>query len=332
MEDKPIFGDIVGKLDRHFLIGHLLPILLFIALNLWLESAELLPINLLPLLRTFGLNWGIPLVLTAALCGGILLVALNRSIIMLYEGYPIQRFRLFRFLTTRQRREWHKLNYRLKRLKKEYRKMPEGEKNPRAQAIVSEITRLQDRANNCFPPQPEAVLPTRLGNAIRAFEFYASERYKIDPITLWSRLVTVLPKEFLERVKEVRTYFNFLVNTMLLLQLIGLELLVAAACNTSYWPLLGTLTNFVISYVIYRAAVSRAIDWGFLFNTAFDLYRRDLLKQFGFRPPSKIEEEQELWIKILQLIMYKKTKDLAFNGQKVDKNREGQFSIRRDDS
>lgn len=299
-------------------MGHFFPSLFFISLSLGFEHVELLPTELLPFLGKFGINWGIIIVLTAAFFGGILLAALSGSIIRLYEGYPLQRFPLFRFLIRRQRRQWHKLNLRLEGLKSEYFKTIEGINPSRATAMIPEITQLQDQVNNLFPPDPESVLPTRLGNAIRAFEYYANQRYKIDPITIWPRLLAVLPKEFLDEIEDVSNSFNFLVNIVLMVQISGLLLLVASAYNTSYWPLLGAFTSFIVSYLLYRAAISRAIAWGFMFNTAFDLYRRDLLKQFGFSPPSNIEEEQKLWTKILQLIMYKETKNLDFNGEKLE--------------
>ena len=296
----------------------------FIGLSLGLEQVKLLPTEFLGFLVELGFEWGIPIVITIAIFGSILLAALNRPIIMFYEGYPLQRFRTFKFLTTRMRLERDKIYDQLNSLDMEYKNLQEVDRQgPQGTTILSEVTRLQGQANIRFPPKTGSVLPTRLGNAIRAFEMYSYRRYGIVPIILWSRLLPVLPTEILVNVKEVKASFNFLINTVLFVQILGLELLVSAPYlfkspgNAPLWWLLGLLgafTSFVISYLLYRAAVLRAIDWGFMFNTAFDLYRRDLLKQLGFRPPNNIEEERSLWKKILQLILYEESKDLTFNG------------------
>jgi len=189
----------------------------------------------------------------------------------------------------------------------------ENEEDPRSTDMLLEITRLQHIANNFFPPEPEYVLPTRLGNAIRAFEYYANERYGIDPITLWSRLLSVIPEEFLNIIKDTIASFNFLINLVLIVLLLGLELLILPPYGNLEWRLLGVLGSLIISYLLYREAVKQAVAWGYNFNAAFDLYRRDLLKQLGFHPPSTLEKEKELWTKIMQFIRFKSTKGLKFN-------------------
>ena len=317
-----MFREIAGQFDRHFISGHLLPSLFFILLNLVLDYTGILSLKLITLLSPLGLTWGIPLVLTAAMFGGILLSALNRPIIMFYEGYPLQKLRVFRFLTTRQRRQWYKLNNRLNQLKEQYYALERNQEDQRIKALESEITLLQWRANNLFPPEAESVLPTRLGNAIRAFETYATERYGIDPVILWSRLTPILPDEFSGTVLYVISSFNCLINLVLTMHVIGLELLTLPPYQDFRWRLLGAFVSFIISYCLYRAAISRAIDWGYVFNTAFDLYRRDLLKKLGFRPPKDLEKERKLWGKIWDLILYKHTEDIVFNLEIFEKEEE----------
>jgi len=309
-----LFGDIAGKLDRHFFTGHFFPSLLFIALNVGFDYAKFLHIGLYPILHKFGLTWGIPLILTVSLFGGILLSALNRSIIRLFEGYPLRKLRIFRFLTARQRNKWHKINDPLNRLLEEYRALrSKNRKDPRLTAMLLEITRLQRIANNFLPPKLEHVLPTKLGNTIRAFEYYANVHYGIDSITLWSRLLSVIPKEFMNIIKDMKASFNFLINLVIIVILLGLELLVSPPYGYLGWRLLGASGSFIISFFLYRAAVNQAVTWGYSFNSAFDLYRRDLLKQLGFHPPSTLDKEKALWTKIMQFIRFKETKGLKFD-------------------
>jgi hypothetical protein len=61
----------------------------------------------------------------------------------------------------------------------------------------------------------EAVLPTRLGNILRAAEMYPYERYGMDGITLWSKLFKTLPKEFQEEIETAYDELLFLLNSVI---------------------------------------------------------------------------------------------------------------------
>ncbi len=288
-----MLGGFASKFDRYFLVGHVFPCLGFIALNFGLEYVGLLPFQLLPTVHKLGTSWEIVVIPAAALLMGLLLEALNRPIIMLYEGYP---FKSWHMLRARQVRAWHKLYDRRQHLNTE--------------KDFAELTLLSYRAHYLFPSAESLVLPTRLGNAIRASEFYSDERYGMDPIVLWSRLLPLLPTPYLDLLKEVNTSFNFLLNTMVLMQVLAVELLVAVGYTLPLGSLLGALSSLVISYLLYRAVVSRAIDWGFVSNAAFDLYRSTLLKQLGFRQQTTIEDERDLWNRIWWFIVDNNPSDL----------------------
>src|SRR5262249_25439698 len=45
-----------------------------------------------------------------------------------------------------------------------------------------------------YPIVDEQIVPTRLGNAFRAFETYGKTRFNLDSQTLWSELMAVAPK------------------------------------------------------------------------------------------------------------------------------------------
>jgi hypothetical protein len=316
-----MFSDFTDIFDRYFFTGHFFPSFFFITLNIWLDYAWFLHIGLFQLLRKFDLIWGIPFILTVSLFGAILLAALNRSIIRLYEGYPLMKYRVFGFLTKHQHSKREQINDQLKRSLEEYWKLDSEMTNSRKRELLSEITSLQYEANILFPPETQPALPTKLGNAIRAFELWSNVRYGLYPIMLWSRLLSVIPKEFLNIIKETVSSFNFLINLVLVTQLAGLELLILPPYENLKWRLPGALLSFIISFFLYRAAVQKAIAWGYIFNAAFDLYRRDLLKQLGFHPPITIEKEKELWTKIMQFMRYKETKGLKFNGEDLKRKK-----------
>ena len=79
------------------------------------------------------------------------------------------------------------------------------------------------------PPKKDNVLPTKLGNVIRAFEYHSHILYRIDPISSWPRLVAVIPKSYQEQIGEAQSTFSFMLNvsffsTILVFELLGLVL------------------------------------------------------------------------------------------------------------
>ena len=45
-----------------------------------------------------------------------------------------------------------------------------------------------------YPVSLDMVMPTRLGNVLRAAEMYPTERYRIDTWVIWPRLYLLLPE------------------------------------------------------------------------------------------------------------------------------------------
>ena len=48
------------------------------------------------------------------------------------------------------------------------------------------------------------VVPTRLGNILKASELYANQRYGLDPVLIWSRLYGLLPESAIATVRAGR--------------------------------------------------------------------------------------------------------------------------------
>src|SRR5262245_50791207 len=63
-----------------------------------------------------------------------------------------------------------------------------------------------------MPSRLSDVLPTRFGNAIRAFEVYPRDIYGADAIAIWLRLTSVMPKEFSEQIRDARGQVDLLIN------------------------------------------------------------------------------------------------------------------------
>ncbi len=159
------------------------------------------------------------------------------------------------------------------------------------------------------PLDKEHLMPTRLGNVLRASEMYAYERYAIEEITIWPRLVPVLPAELIGHIDEKNNHFMFLINSALLVYCNGLFSLLFGIVGlplTLFPNLIKPLTLkvqgffyigydfinpigylvisallFGFGYVLYSIAVNVAKEFGMNVCASFDLYRVNLLRQLN---------------------------------------------------
>lgn len=204
--------------------------------------------------------------------------AFNFPLIRFVEGYKLRPFGFIpRCLRNRQRRKLQK--------RKKQRRFHEIDRD--------------------FPPE-DRLLPTNIGNVIAAFEEYPHDRYGMDAIALWSRLVPVLEKqEFLDYVTQEKTIFDFLLNMCLVIAVLGVELTYRALFLGSIPLILGTPFVFIIAgAVLWQGMYIAARQWGTVVRVAFDLYRHDLAEHLVLRPVTTFGEEYEQWQAISKFYLY----------------------------
>ncbi|MFC4907091.1 hypothetical protein [Actinomadura gamaensis] len=141
-------------------------------------------------------------------------------------------------------------------------------------------------------PRPERLLPTALGNALRAAEDSAAQRYGLDTVTMWPALHAVLAPQVREAVDDQRDQLDFAARLCAVLVLCAL---VAVCLLWGYWLDLGVLTGLALgaARVAYRAAVLAAEGYGVMIRMAFDLQRFDLLTALHLPLPDDSAEEWE---------------------------------------
>ncbi|MDQ7904399.1 hypothetical protein RB614_07665 [Phytohabitans sp. ZYX-F-186] len=146
-------------------------------------------------------------------------------------------------------------------------------------------------------PASHEVLPTRLGNVIRAAERYPLYRYEADLILVWPRLLQVLPRESVQDAEDSRATLEFLL--VLSLWFVGFGILspvVAAVVGSSA---VVALVCFVIgaggAYAAYLSGISAASEYGEHLRALFDTHRLTLLEQLRIPPPQTPDDEQDRW-------------------------------------
>ncbi|HEY5730128.1 MAG TPA: hypothetical protein VIS72_08760, partial [Anaerolineales bacterium] len=184
-----------------------------------------------------------------------------------------------------------------------------------------------------FPLREDDLMPTRLGNVLRASEQYPEKYGLLAGISLWPRLSTLLPQNMANQLEETNNHFIFLLNSSFLSYVNGLiGLLVLGICYifqccsvgiVSVNPLFGihvplsSLISlfskeeflivvfgwFLFGYILYLFSIPVAKTFGLLIRSSYDLYRFDLLKQLNYRIPRSLLQEKKDWVKISDFVV-----------------------------
>jgi hypothetical protein len=136
-------------------------------------------------------------------------------------------------------------------------------------------------------PEVGRLLPTRLGNILRASEDRCAMKYGLDAIICWPRLWLVLPEEVKTELSAARSGLNL--NARLWLW--SVLFLLWAPIFGVWWPLpLGVGA----AWLAQRWMVQAAQVYGDLVESAFDLYRFALYGALHWPLPTNPAEEQAM--------------------------------------
>ena len=293
-----------GLFDRNFVVGHFLPVVAFVAMNLIIISGfELLSEEFL-LSRSNIVMSAVATSIVAWLFGMFLFVA-NRGIVRFLEGYG--RFNPARILCSRyiffktQIDRYRKLQEDISRVDGEYLSyLSKNEEFP--QEIKNKRNALLLQKAKQFPDEERWLLPTAFGNTIRAFEVYPRIMYGIESIQGWPRLLAVVPEKYHEFLNEAKAKMDFWVNLWLLGLLMLLESIAVVVYTYELYMMtipFGALFFSIIAS--YRARIA-ADEWGEWVKAAFDVYLPELDTRLGF---CSEEKGPNGWRSFSQAIIYR---------------------------
>ena len=235
------------------------------------------------------------------------------AIIRLFEGYwrtwPLSVLRDYRQNYYRRRFRYLKASvwshYRTVRPQSRAALMERGNEKERKSALKESNTLSQnEREYLLFLPQREEhVMPTQLGNIIRAAEVYPFYRYKIDAVVIWPRLHAVLPAEFVNSLIAAKTTMVF----MLMMSVLSFSFTIAACLPLALFTsrvglFLVCALGIPLSWICYQNALHGASSYGESIKTAFDLHRWKLLEALHLKLPTDPDNEKDIWDEVTNLI------------------------------
>jgi len=217
------------------------------------------------------------------------------------EGYWPECLNPLRHQLVKCQRRWHEqADQRFQQLSKhEQQELTNEERNERA---------LLEWKLSQIPAQTDQLMPTKLGNLLKAAEGYALNRYGLDSIICWPQLWLILPDSTKKELQEARADLNtaarawfwsilFLVWTVWAWWIIPVSVL--SAFFAYYW-LLNAATTYSdllkATFDVHRPALYKSLRWPLPKTPAEEPQKGKELTvylQAGFYPEQQVFTEAE---------------------------------------
>lgn len=163
---------------------------------------------------------------------------------------------------------------------------------------------IYSKARGRFPGRAR-MMPTRLGNALRAMEDRAGRQYGLDAITVAPHLALIAPASHVAYLQDAREQLDLAVR-LCSVSLLATVITLSAVLTDGLWLLLA-LIPYTLAYVAYRAAVSAADEYMTAVSTIIDLDRFALYRHFGLTQPRTTHQERRRNAKLMLLLQNEPT-------------------------
>jgi hypothetical protein len=192
----------------------------------------------------------------------------------------------------------------------EYQVMKLKRINKRVDRLINQRDALAAEYDQKYPPNESLIMPTRLGNILRAAEAYPQDRYGADAVALWPRMVWAIDKEYMFHVDSANDQCSFLLNSSLLSGIFAALSLTASGyvllfqrdpSSSIIYSLTGVIT-LGIGWFFYSASLVNVTKYGNLIRSSYDLFRFNFIEILHLKLPVDTEHEKELWERISDFV------------------------------
>lgn len=301
-----MLGEFLDKtasfLDRRFLLTYWFPSLISLSAGLlifsWPKDWE--PLNqYFSALQNGNFSFQLLVILGTLLLTLVLaylLQVFSHSFVQFWEGYwPKSLWNLYKNNVSKVNKKWDKL------------------KEERTNAAVNKLDSypfLQEKLFYEYPTKEKRLLPTQLGNVLRAAEDYAETTYGMNVVFWWPRLWLILPQDVKQQVDDSLAPIIALLNLATQIGIVSsVGFIYLCMQYTGPWKFgaflaasITLIVGLILTLAAYRGAVSQAKVYGILIRSVVDIYRFDLLKVLHQSIPSNLAEEKRLWENMIKWV------------------------------
>jgi hypothetical protein len=224
------------------------------------------------------------ILLTASVVLGLILASMATPLYRVLEGYLL----------------WPRA-LQAKGIKRHRKKRNEARANISASATPGQAldvqTALAVEKFHRYPDDDAQVAPTRLGNAIRRFEYYSYDRYRLSSQLMWSQIRGVVEDSVSKEVQDARAGVDFFVCLLYVSALVALSALggLFLEDRNVLALVLSVIAALVVVVGCYFAAVAATDAWAAAVRGMIDLARVPLAEALGLDLPDTVAGEREMW-------------------------------------
>lgn len=209
----------------------------------------------------------------------------SRPIYQFFEGYTMPRW-LARPLLLRSRRRFVRL------------------KAASARGLVPPRS-LKGESLLAYPETIDLVLPTRLGNALRAMESYGESRFGLDSQSFWYELRAVANDDVRRSTEETRAAVDFFMSSLAhLIALSAVSLTTVAFAENRLVPLVVAFIAAILAPAAYAQAVRNVGEWRYAIQALVNTSRPALASSLGLRVPPTYAAEARMWRNLSGLVAH----------------------------
>ncbi|MDN3024470.1 hypothetical protein [Streptomyces sp. S.PB5] len=168
-------------------------------------------------------------------------------------------------------------------------------------------------------PPAEIQLPTALGNALRAGELTAGERYGLTTLTSWPRLYLQVSDRMAEILRSTRDVLDTAVNLCWAFLALTTSGATALYDEPFVWWWCGV--GIALAAVAYKGAVTAAQAYSGLMHVAYDLHRFDLLEALHLPLPPDSDVEEATFRRLSGLFADMGPFELSYEHRTTDRGR-----------
>ncbi|WP_410643046.1 hypothetical protein [Amycolatopsis sp. lyj-346] len=159
-------------------------------------------------------------------------------------------------------------------------------------------------------PDPDRMMPTRLGNALRSAEDSIGRQYALDAVRTTPYIALIAPEPHLNYLQDTRQQLDTSVRLCVVALLATVE--AVGFLFTDGWWLLASLGPYFLAYIAYRASIAAAIEYMEMVRTVLDLNRFKLYESLHLEQPDDTDTERTNNVKLMSLLSGDETVTLHY--------------------